>query len=123
MWKAELRDTAGKAFQNQERSFQLLDQVAGILTARPDLRLVRVEGHTDDRGSDSYNLDLSQRRAESVVSYLVSRGVEPQSLSPVGYGETQPIADNRSPEGRADNRRVEFIILEQDGCEEIVPPY
>lgn len=107
----------------QERSFDLLNQVAAIMVARPDLQRVRIEGHTDSRGSNRHNLDLSQRRAESVNRYLLEQGVSAERLVPVGYGEDQPVADNGTTEGRAENRRVEFIILQQEGCEEIVPPY
>ena len=74
---------------------------------------MRVEGHTDSRGSDAYNLTLSQKRAESVRNYLISRGVSPDRMEPRGFGESQPIADNRTEQGRSQNRRVEFIIISQ----------
>ena len=61
-------------------------------------------------GSDAKNLDLSQRRAEAVRSYLVSQGVKPERIKAVGKGETVPVADNKSPEGRANNRRVEIVV-------------
>ena len=69
---------------------------------------VRVEGHTDWIGTDAYNEGLSERRAESVRSHLVSRGVSASRLTAVGYGESQPIASNETDEGRALNRRVEL---------------
>jgi outer membrane protein OmpA-like peptidoglycan-associated protein len=69
-----------------------------------------VEGHTDSVGSDSKNLDLSQKRADSVREYLVSRGVKSGAISSIGKGESVPVADNKSPEGRANNRRVEIVI-------------
>jgi outer membrane protein OmpA-like peptidoglycan-associated protein len=86
-----------------------LDQVAEALLATRE-RLLVVEGHTDSRGSDSYNLDLSQRRAEAVRSYLVSRGYASERIAARGIGKERPVADNESPEGRANNRRVEIII-------------
>lgn len=92
-------------------SYPVLADVAAILTAHPDLR-IRIEGHTDDRGSDDHNLDLSRRRAASVVRFLVERhGIAAERLSSEGYGESHPIADNRTSEGRARNRRVVFQIV------------
>jgi OOP family OmpA-OmpF porin len=72
-----------------------------------------VAGHTDAKGSDTYNLRLSQRRAEAVRGYLVQQGVEPSRLTAVGYGESQPVADNATEAGRAQNRRVELRITEK----------
>lgn len=101
----------------RERSYGLLNGVATVLNANTDISSVRVEGHTDSRASDEHNLDLSQRRAESVVRYLIEAGVDPARLTPVGYGESRPVDTNDTDEGMANNRRVEFIILEQAGCE------
>ena len=98
----------------QSRSHGLLDQVAGVLGSASYIHLVRVEGHTDNRGPDDYNLDLSQRRANSVRQYLIDGGVEGQRVEAVGFGEARPITDNGTVDGRAENRRVEFRILEQD---------
>ena len=98
----------------QERSYELLDQVSAVLVAASYIRLARIEGHTDSRGDDDHNQDLSQRRAESVAAYLVEHGVEQERLQAVGFGETNPIADNDSRDGRATNRRVEFHVVEQD---------
>jgi len=89
-----------------------LGQVAEALLATRERRL-SVEGHTDSRGSESDNLDLSQRRADAVRSYLVQRGYEIDLIHARGIGEGQPIADNGGAEGRANNRRVE-IIIERD---------
>ncbi|MFL5318686.1 MAG: OmpA family protein [Myxococcaceae bacterium] len=91
-----------------------LDVVADVLKQAPDEQF-RVEGYTDAIGDDSYNLQLSQRRADSVKSYLVSRGVSPEQIASLGYGENRPVADNGSPEGRANNRRVE-IVLPNEGA-------
>ena len=101
----------------QERSFGLLNAVAEVLIANPDVIFARIDGHTDSRATDEYNLDLSQRRAMAVLRYLVDHGVEETRLAARGYGESQPIADNDTEEGRALNRRVEFIVLQQEGCD------
>jgi outer membrane protein OmpA-like peptidoglycan-associated protein len=86
-----------------------LDQVAQSLTKYPN-SLIDVMGHTDSTGSDSYNLDLSRRRAESVANYLGMRSVSRARIATMGYGEQYPRADNTTPEGRALNRRVEIRI-------------
>ncbi|MBZ4419016.1 OmpA family protein [Myxococcus sp. RHSTA-1-4] len=93
------------------RSYKLLDGVASILSTHPEIEKLRIEGHTDNRGDAAYNLDLSQRRAEAVVKYLVGKGVAPERLEPKGFGPAQPIADNNTQDGRAKNRRVEFKIV------------
>jgi outer membrane protein OmpA-like peptidoglycan-associated protein len=110
-------DTASDVIQT--RSYELLDQVATVLNSATYIQLVRVEGHTDDRGDDDYNLDLSQRRAASVLRYLSENGgVDASRLESEGFGETQPIDDNDTRSGRAANRRVEFVIVQQDSrCE------
>ncbi len=90
-----------------------LAQVAEALTREdPDSRIV-VEGHTDSQGSAQLNQSLSTARAEAVRSFLVGRGVAPDRISSVGLAFSRPIADNRSPEGRANNRRVEIIVQPQ----------
>jgi outer membrane protein OmpA-like peptidoglycan-associated protein len=98
----------------QARSFELLDQVAEVLHAAKHIQKMRIEGHTDDRGNDEKNLDLSKRRAASVVRYLVDKGIDESRLDSEGYGESKPLTTNKTSAGRADNRRVEFIIVEQD---------
>jgi outer membrane protein OmpA-like peptidoglycan-associated protein len=87
----------------------VLDRVAQSMIQYPN-SLIDVMGHTDSTGSDSYNLDLSRRRAESVTNFLVSRGVARSRIESLGYGEQYPIADNTTVEGRARNRRVEIRI-------------
>ncbi|HET9552316.1 MAG TPA: OmpA family protein [Anaeromyxobacteraceae bacterium] len=94
-------------------SFPVLDQVATLLAAHPELRRIRVEGHTDNVGAAAYNKDLSARRAASVVRYLVGKGIAEGRLVPAGYGFERPIATNETALGRAKNRRVEFTILEE----------
>jgi len=93
-------------------SYPLLDQVAEVIgTLSPGLR-IRVDGHTDGQGADSYNMDLSFRRARAVVEYLASRGVARDRLEYRGYGSTHQVAPGDSPQGRSLNRRVEFMILQ-----------
>lgn len=91
-------------------SFAILDEVARTLRQHPELSRVRVEGHTDNVGTPAYNLSLSQRRALAVQQYLLKKGVTEGRVSSVGFGQSQPIADNESEDGRAQNRRVTFVI-------------
>jgi OOP family OmpA-OmpF porin len=88
----------------------VLDRVAEGLRGNPDVR-VEVGGHTDNSGSPSVNAKLSNGRAQSVVDYLVAKGIAPSRLKAKGYGSTQPIADNKTAEGRHQNRRVELKKL------------
>lgn len=88
-------------------SFPGLDQVAASLVANPNIR-IEIAGHTDAVGSDALNLRLSQARAEAVQAYLASKGVAPERMVAKGYGESTPVASNATPEGRAQNRRVEL---------------
>jgi len=92
----------------QKRSNRLLDNVAQVIINHPEVPRIRIEGHTDDKGKDDYNKDLSQRRADRVRMYLIEKGVPEDRLEAVGYGEEKPVADNTSAKGRAANRRVEF---------------
>lgn len=87
-----------------------LKKVAEVLADYPDTDLL-IAGHTDADGADDYNMDLSQRRADAVKTYLVGQGVDPRRLETVGFGETQPVADNTSAAGKAQNRRVEVAIM------------
>jgi OOP family OmpA-OmpF porin len=89
---------------------QILRRVADALRGEPNLR-AEIAGHTDSSGEDAYNLRLSQERAESVLQFLTSQGIERNRLVARGYGETQPVADNVTPAGRERNRRVEFNVL------------
>jgi OmpA-OmpF porin, OOP family len=90
-------------------SFALLDDVAQALKDNPKIK-VEVQGHTDSQGNDALNMKLSQNRAESVKVYLIKKGVSSDRMDPKGYGEDQPLEDNRTADGRAKNRRVEFVI-------------
>jgi outer membrane protein OmpA-like peptidoglycan-associated protein len=89
-----------------------LNKLVTFLNAYPN-RTVMIEGHTDSLGSDDFNSGLSQRRADSVKSYLTGQGVGPGRVSASGMGESSPVADNGSPTGRQQNRRVEVIIVNQ----------
>lgn len=90
----------------------ILDEAVALLQETDEVLEVRVEGHTDSVGSEAYNMDLSQRRAESVIDYLVANGVNSTRLVPVGMGEGFPVANNDTDAGRAANRRVDFVVVE-----------
>lgn len=100
------------------RAMQILDEVGQALSMRTDI-VVEIAGHTDSLGTQTYNQDLSQRRAASVKTYLVDRGIQDGRMSTVGFGETMPIADNQTEEGRAMNRRVELKVMASDNPEEV----
>jgi cytochrome c oxidase subunit 2 len=99
----------GSAMLTDDSRYEL-DNVIRILSDNPELR-IELSGHTDNTGNASDNLRLSQNRAESVRSYLVTNGVDESRLSARGYGQTNPIDTNDTPEGRAQNRRTEIKIL------------
>jgi outer membrane protein OmpA-like peptidoglycan-associated protein len=91
---------------------QLLDEVADVMVKHPELRRVRVEGHTDNRGATDRNLQLSKERAAAVVAYLVKQGIDPVRLESEGFGSSTPLVPNITPAQRAKNRRVAFKILD-----------
>ncbi len=101
----------------QQKSYALLDEVAQVLQANPEIE-IRVEGHTDSRGGDEYNLELSQERAQSVVEYLTDRGVDRSRMNAKGFGEKRPIESNSTEAGRAANRRVEIHITDRPDQQE-----
>lgn len=94
-------------------SFPLLQKARDVLAARASLA-IEVQGHTDNVGQDDYNQTLSQARAQAVLAWLVQNGIAAGRLKASGFGETHPVADNGSPEGRAMNRRVELV---KAGCD------
>ena len=98
----------------KSESFQLLDDVAEILRDNPDIKLIRVEGHTDSRGSAKYNKSLSDRRAKSVRQYLMDAGIDPDRLQSEGFGEERPVDPQENESAWEQNRRVEFVIVERD---------
>jgi outer membrane protein OmpA-like peptidoglycan-associated protein len=91
-------------------STSLLDAVAGALQDHPEVGRVVIEGHTDAQGGDAVNERLSRDRADAVRGYLIEKGVEPGRLETRGFGSSQPVADNGTPEGREANRRVAFVV-------------
>jgi OOP family OmpA-OmpF porin len=99
-------------FNNAELSSgseAILDQAVQVLKQNSGVS-VDIEGHTDSRGADSYNQQLSEKRATSVKDYLVSKGVDASRLMSTGKGESSPVASNDTKEGRRKNRRVEFVV-------------
>jgi outer membrane protein OmpA-like peptidoglycan-associated protein len=94
-------------------SNKLLDNVAKVLLSHLEIWKVKVEGHTDNVGDPAKNMKLSQDRAQSVVNYLVKKGVAPERLEAVGHGDTKPVDDNATKKGKAANRRVEFNIVSE----------
>ncbi len=93
-------------------SFAVLDEAVKVLTEYKSLRL-QIDGHTDNQGKADMNQKLSEDRAASVKTYLVSKGVDEGRLVTAGYGDTKPVEDNKAPKGRAANRRIEFSVLGQ----------
>jgi outer membrane protein OmpA-like peptidoglycan-associated protein len=93
----------------KEKSYEALNLLFKFMKDNPEI-IVEINAHTDDVGSDSYNQSLSERRAQSVVNYLVQKGIDPVRLFPHGFGEYSPVASNDTEEGRALNRRVEFRL-------------
>ncbi|MFM7105607.1 MAG: OmpA family protein, partial [Flavobacteriales bacterium] len=100
---------SGKSDLKPESQVEL-DKLVGLLKDNPE-KTIEIGGHTDDVGSDANNLSLSQQRSESVVAYLVNKGIDASRLTAKGYGESLPVGSNATEEGRALNRRTEFKIL------------
>jgi OmpA-OmpF porin, OOP family len=96
----------------KQESFVELNKVVDLLKQNPSVE-VEIAGHTDNKGSDDYNHNLSQGRSQAVVDYIVSQGIESFRLTPHGYGESKPIDTNDTPDGQANNRRVEFTVLKK----------
>jgi outer membrane protein OmpA-like peptidoglycan-associated protein len=118
LWRRELEGLRQIQFETDRdvirpESEEILRAVASILSRHPEVQRVRVEGHTDAKGSAPHNTHLSDRRARAVTRWLVERGgIDPARLEARGYGPGQPVADNATEEGRASNRRVVFRIVE-----------
>jgi outer membrane protein OmpA-like peptidoglycan-associated protein len=94
-------------------SDQLLDQVAGVLKEHPEITKIEIQGHTDDRGAPKLNAKLSQDRADAVRKAMITRGIAEGRLTAKGFGQDVPIADNKTDDGRQQNRRVQFKITEK----------
>lgn len=97
----------------ESRSHALLHDIADTLRKLP-IKHIRIEGHADSSGDDEFNLELSKKRANAVHDWLIIAGIEAERLEAVGYGESRPLADNNTKKGRAENRRVEFHILDEE---------
>src|SRR5690606_19724 len=91
-------------------SFIELDKLSSLLSSNPNIK-VEISGHTDNVGEKEYNLNLSKERAKSVYNYLVKKGINTDRLTYISHGDTKPVADNNTEEGRAENRRTEYRIL------------
>lgn len=104
----------GKSILKPE-SDAVLDVVRQYLEAKPAITLLRIEGHTDNQGIAADNQRLSEGRALAVAAWLVAKGVSCKRLLPVGFGQDKPIADNKTPEGREQNRRTAFVNAELKG--------
>jgi outer membrane protein OmpA-like peptidoglycan-associated protein len=114
--KIELKETVEFKVDSDELANvtdSVLDEVVTIMKEHPEITRIRIEGHTDSTGSRQHNLKLSEARARTVKNYLASHGIEAGRMSSVGLGQTRPIADNKTEEGRAKNRRVEIQIEEK----------
>jgi len=98
----------------QPRSFELLDWVARVIKEHPEIPVVGVGAHTDDRGFPDSNRWLSQGRAEAVRQHLINKGVAPERLRAQGFGQDRPIDSNATSIGRENNRRVEFLIVDSE---------
>lgn len=95
-------------------SHDLLNEIVQVIKDNPHIKKIAIEGHASSDGNDAFNMTLSDDRCKSVMKYLVDHGIEEKKLTAKGFGETKPIADNDTEEGREKNRRVEFNIVEQD---------
>jgi outer membrane protein OmpA-like peptidoglycan-associated protein len=94
-------------------------QIAEVMRTAKHIKKIRIEGHTDSSGNDATNLKLSEKRAASVKKFLLDAGIEDARLESQGFGEEKPLTENKTKAGREANRRVEFMIVEQDkqpGC-------
>ena len=95
-------------------SFDLMNEIASVIARNPQIKKIRIEGNASSEGTPQHNQKLSEDRARSVQNYLTEHGVAAGELVSIGHGADRPIADNASEAGREQNRRVEFVILEQD---------
>lgn len=117
--KAEVKEVFRKALQGiqfetgkdviRKNSYSILDQVAKIMVDNPEYKLL-VNGHTDNVGKPESNMILSQKRADAVKKYLTAKGVDAGRMTATGYGDTKPVADNKTTAGKKENRRVEFVV-------------
>jgi len=99
------------AYTIRSESEAELERLKNLILENPQIK-VEISGHTDNVGGDKYNNELSENRAKAVTDYLIAEGVPPDRLIYAGYGKSQPVASNETPEGRQENRRTEFKIIE-----------
>ena len=92
------------------QSYNALQQLLQTLHDNPEMR-IELRGHTDDQGTASFNMKLSEARAAAVANYLIGKGIDAQRLTTLGFGESKPVESNAKPEGRSRNRRVEYRVL------------
>ncbi|MEO7733247.1 MAG: OmpA family protein [Kofleriaceae bacterium] len=97
-----------------EASFGLMNEIADVIAKNPQIKQLRIEGYASSEGDAAHNKALSDARAKSVMKYLTGKGIAAGELVAMGFGIDKPIADNTTEDGREKNRRVEFVILEQD---------
>jgi len=95
-------------------SFDLMNEIASVITKNPQIKRLRIEGHASAEGDVKHNKTLSDERSKAVMKYLTDHGIASRELVAAGYGSDRPIADNATEDGREKNRRVEFVIVEQD---------
>lgn len=100
----------------------LLEEITKVIAQNAQIKRLSIEGHTDSTGADKHNQTLSEQRAAAVRDYLVQHGIAPERLSSRGWGKTRPIGDNSTATGREENRRVEFVIVEQTAADAPVAP-
>lgn len=100
-------------------SHGLLDELVSVIKENAFIKKISIEGHTDADGGDKYNLKLSDGRAKAVMAYFTEHGIDPSRLTAKGFGETKPIGDNKTDEGKEQNRRVEFMITEQEEVKKV----
>lgn len=103
-----------------QASFSLMDEISDTIKKNPQIKKLSIEGHASSEGNADHNLKLSEARAKSVMTYIVGKGVDAGRLTAKGFGAKKPIADNNTEEGKEKNRRVEFVIVEQDVTEKKV---
>jgi OOP family OmpA-OmpF porin len=101
-------------------SNSLLDEVVAVIQKNPQIKRLEVQGHASSEGDADHNMKLSDARANAVMKYLLSKGVTKERMTSKGYGITKPLADNGTEEGREQNRRVQFVILDQEVVEKKV---
>ena len=98
-------------YELEPESFPELNRLAEMLKKTDEKIKIQIMGHTDNQGTDNYNFTLSKNRAEAVSNYLINKGCSPIRISAKGYGKSNPISNNETEEGKAQNRRVEFMLV------------